>query len=99
MPGCLGADNSKIKASLSTSQSGPYLKSGEEKICKTSHKLFHVPVPRLKQAPINNRWFKGYHCSLLRPSGGSISLNAQILTGYIPAFTGIDQSVPETYKI
>ena len=78
---CLGADNSKNKASLwrwqrellplsghqqgpSTSQSGPYLKNGAEKIrslrgflhsiCETNLRFFHVPVPRLKQAPLHH---------------------------------------------
>ena len=44
----------------STSQSGPYLKNGAEKIWwisplrETNLRFFHVPVPRLKQAPLDH---------------------------------------------
>ena len=50
----------------STSQSGPYLRNGAEKllhsICETSLRLFDVPVPRSKQAPIDHRWLQDGHC-------------------------------------
>ena len=40
----------------STSQSGPYLRNGAEKIRWISplHQIFHVPVPRSKQAPLDH---------------------------------------------
>ena len=44
----------------STSQSGPYLRNGAEKIwwilhslCEASFRFLHVPVPRPKQAPFD----------------------------------------------
>ena len=68
---CLGVDSSKNKASLwrwqrellhlrghqqgpSTSQIGP-------SICEEIS-LFHVPVPRSKQAPLDHRWLQDDHC-------------------------------------
>ena len=71
---CLGVDSSKNKAFLwewqrisphrsSTSQSGPYLRDGAEKIrwilcslCETSLRLLYVPVPRSKQVSIHHFW-------------------------------------------
>ena len=45
----------------STNQSGPYLKMVQRKfggflhsICETNLRFFHVPVPRLKQAPLDH---------------------------------------------
>ena len=47
----------------STSQSGPYLRNGEEKIrgflhslCKASLRLLYVPVLGSKQAPFDHLW-------------------------------------------
>ena len=49
----------------SISQSGPYLRNGAEKfwwICETSLRLFHVPVPRSKQAPLDHQWLQDGYC-------------------------------------
>ena len=38
-------------------------------ICETSLRLFHVPVPRSKQAPLDHRWLQDGHCLHFGPSG------------------------------
>ena len=54
----------------STSQSGPYLREMVQRkfsgflhsICETYFRFFHVPVPRLKQAPLYHLLLQDCHC-------------------------------------
>ena len=59
----------------STSQSGPYLKNGVEKIQWISplhlwniSQIFYVPVPWYKQAPLDHWWLQDCHCWHFGPS-------------------------------
>ena len=89
----------------STSQSGPYLRNGAEKIrwilhsiCETNLRLFHVPVPRSKQAPSRPLMVTGWPLLTLWAQRATILHKVQTFTGYSPIFTGIIQKFPGIFK-
>ena len=76
----------------STSQSGPYLRNGAEKIgrflhsiCETYLRFFHAPVPRSNGRPLLTLWAQW----------ATILHKVQTFTGYSPAFPKSSRNLPK----
>ena len=47
-------------------------------ICETYLRLFHVPVPRSKQVPLDHRWLQDGHWDTLGPAGHHIAQSSDL---------------------